>query len=230
MSRPVRALYVHVPYCRRKCGYCDFYVRVLNRWPVSPLVDALISEMARRAGGATDHAGPTRVIAPPRSDRLSAETVFVGGGTPTILPDDELGRLLTAAGGYAAADGVEEYTVEANPATITAEKVRLMRSAGVNRVSIGAQSFVAAELAALERDHAPEQAAQTVAVCRSAGLERISLDLIFGIPGQTPASWRASLRAAFALEPEHLSCYGLTYEPGTLLTKRRRAGPGDAGE
>lgn len=207
MSSPCRSLYVHVPFCRRLCGYCDFYSQVLDPDTVGPLVDAVRSELtgATRGGG------------------LTVDTIFVGGGTPTVLPADQLARLLAALRACAAGPDVE-FTVEANPATVTAEMANVLASAGVNRVSVGAQSFNPAELDVLDRTHRPEQVGETLATCRRAGIRRLSLDLIFGVPGQTLASWRESLQAALDLEPEHMSCYGLTYEPGTPLCERLDAG------
>lgn len=204
----IRSLYVHVPFCATVCGYCDFYSEVLDGRRVATLVDALLAELNQ-----------TR-----RERPLAFETIFVGGGTPTVLPGPELTRLLRACADLSRRGAAGEFTVEANPATVTPAVARACAAAGVNRVSLGAQSFHPAELQVLDRRHRPEQVAQTVAVCRAHGLHRHNLDLIFGIPGQTLDSWRASLQAAVALEPEHLSCYGLTYEPGTPLYERWRAG------
>ncbi len=207
MSVP-RSLYLHVPFCRTLCGYCDFYSERLERRAVPALVDALLRELDHATA---EHPGPF-------------DTIFVGGGTPTVLPPAELARLLNAARQLAETEAPLEFTVEANPATVTPAVAQVLRAAGVNRVSIGAQSFDPAELRILDRRHRPEQVAQTVARCRAAGLTRISLDLIFGVPGQSLASWERSLAAALELEPEHLSCYGLTYEDGTPLRARLDAG------
>jgi oxygen-independent coproporphyrinogen-3 oxidase len=207
-SAPIRAVYVHVPFCRRRCGYCDFYSIELDDAAVGPLVDALLRELddycARRA--------------------LAPETVYVGGGTPTTLPPGELRRLLARLGQLVQHGTEPEFTVEANPATVTPEVAGVLVSAGVNRVSIGAQSFDAAELRVLERTHRPRQVAETVATCHKAGIAQVSLDLIFAIPGQTLGSWLSSLERAIALQPEHLSCYALSYEPGTRLFDQLRAG------
>jgi oxygen-independent coproporphyrinogen-3 oxidase len=223
-----RALYIHVPFCRTLCGYCDFYSQVLDPAAVGPLVDALLRELSEQAG--------------PRG--LEFDTVYVGGGTPTVLPVGELERLLLGLRGYVAQHAAGqspalrslsggatphaptdvEFTVEANPATVTEAVAEVLARCAVNRVSIGAQSFNPAELRVLDRAHRPEQVAETVATCRRLGLRRISLDLIFGIPGQTLASWRDTLGAALALEPEHLSCYGLTYEAGTPLAEQVQDG------
>jgi oxygen-independent coproporphyrinogen-3 oxidase len=202
-----RALYVHVPFCRTLCGYCDFYSEVLRAEAVGPLVDALLCELDGCAARRT----------------LAFDTIYVGGGTPTVLPPGELGRLLGGVRVYADADAALEFTVEANPATVTDEVAGVLAGAGVNRVSLGTQSFEPVELSVLERRHRPEQVGETVATCRRFGMRRVSLDLIFGIPGQTLASWRRSLEAALALQAEHISAYGLTYEPDTPLRRRRDA-------
>ncbi len=206
-SQHCRSLYVHVPFCRRKCGYCDFFSQVPAPAEIPPLVDALLAELAGHAS----------------TQPLELDTIFVGGGTPTVLPDTELERLLAGLRQHIAGPATE-FTVEANPATVSDSTATILASAGVNRVSLGAQSFDDAELLTLDRAHQPRQVGQTVAICRQAGIERINLDLIFGIPGQTAGSWQRSLRAALALEPEHISCYGLTYEVGTPLHKRVAAG------
>ncbi len=203
-----RALYVHVPFCRTLCGYCDFYSEVLRTEAVGPLVDALLRELDGYAARRT----------------LAFDTIYVGGGTPTVHPPGQLGRLLGGVRAYADAGEQLEFTVEANPATVTDEVAGVLAGAGVNRVSLGAQSFEPAELRVLERRHRPEQVGETVAICQRFGIQRISLDLIFGIPGQTLASWRRSLEAALALRPEHVSTYGLTYEAETPLRRQRDAG------
>ncbi len=199
-------LYVHVPFCRTKCGYCDFYSLVPAEGQAGRYVDAVLAELA---DGPAAPGGPARV-----------RTIFVGGGTPTVLPVAELLRLFRALGELARRDGVSEFTVEANPASLDEAKALALREAGVNRVSIGVQSFAAAELRTLGRSHRPEDVAQTVRSVRRWGFAHINLDLIFGIPGQTERSWEESLRMAIDLGPDHIACYGLTYEPGTPLHRR----------
>lgn len=215
--RVVASVYVHVPFCHTICGYCDFYSTVLDRATSGPLVETLICELEQALEGRFD-----TPPAPPLEARI--RTLFVGGGTPTTLPPLELSRLLRRLAALPSGDGPPEFTVEANPATVGDRVAHLLVEAGVNRVSIGAQSFDPAELRVLERIHRPAQVEQTVRACRRAGIRALNLDLIFGVPGQTLESWLANLRAALALEPEHLSCYSLTYEPGTPLFEQQRAG------
>jgi oxygen-independent coproporphyrinogen-3 oxidase len=191
-----RHLYVHLPFCAHRCGYCDF-VTVVGRRPEHALyADAVLLELGRER-----HRLAERV-----------ETVFVGGGTPTFTAPDALRRVLAAlpAGG--------EVTVEANPETVTAELAALLREHGVNRVSLGAQSFRAALLDVLERVARPDDVRRAVHTLRDAGFDNVSLDLLYGIPGQSAADLEADLADALALEPEHLSCYELEAKPGTRFT------------
>ena len=201
-------LYIHIPYCTTKCGYCDFYSVPLSGKSPARLINALVRELGQRGGQGNG----------------GFKTVFVGGGTPTVLPVPELRRLLGVLAGVTARGTTEEFTIEANPATLDDEKIAVLRSAGVDRISLGAQSFDRAELAVLERLHDPDDIARSVATARRGGFRRINLDLIFGIPGQSMESWLESLRRACALPIDHVSCYGLTYEPGTALTGRLERG------
>ena len=196
--------YVHLPFCRTKCGYCDFYSLPTINALVPQLVESLIAELRLR-----DPQRPVR-------------TIFVGGGTPTELPAESLEALLGAIG--RTAGPVAEWTVEANPSSATDLKLDLLRRNGVNRISFGAQSFFEDELAVLERIHNPAHISDSVTAARRAGFTNINLDLIYGIPGQSLDRWHASLDQAVALEPAHLSCYALMYEPGTALTRQRAQG------
>jgi len=202
------SLYLHVPFCTTKCGYCDFYSLGGGVQPTGRLVECLLAELTRRL----TQFEPVLV------------TIFVGGGTPTVLGGQELTRLFWSLGQLASLHPVGEFTVEANPETLDTDKANALLRADVTRLSLGAQSFHPAELAVLERIHDPASLAASVKTARAAGFEQINLDLIFGIPGQTLVSWRDSLRAALELEPTHLACYGLTYEPGTALAARRDRG------
>jgi len=201
-------LYVHVPYCHTKCGYCDFYSVALDESGVDGLIQMVGREVRSRI----------RIV------DQEIRTVFCGGGTPTVLPPDLLARLADELSQIGRTHGVEEFTVEANPGTIDDEKLGLLLRAGVNRVSMGAQTFDVEELAVLERLHSPDDVRTSVARVRLRGIRQISIDLIFGIPGQTLGSWNESLQRAMELEPDHVACYGLTYEPGTRLYGQHKAG------
>jgi len=197
-------LYVHLPFCATKCGYCDFYSL--------PTLPELIADLTRALDAELTARDPGRSI----------ETVFIGGGTPTILPADALETVLTRV--RRTAGDVGEFTCEANPSSTDELKLALLRRCGVSRISFGAQSFHHDDLEILQRIHDPAHIGESVRAARAAGFDNLNLDLIFGIPGQTPDRWRESLRRAIELEPDHLSCYSLMYEPGTLLTKQRQQG------
>jgi oxygen-independent coproporphyrinogen-3 oxidase len=196
MKGRVRHLYVHLPFCAHRCGYCDFVTAVGRRDQHQAYVDALLAELELEA----------ELLAP------GVETVFLGGGTPTFTAPEALARLL------AALPAAAELTVEANPETVTPELARLLRDAGVNRISLGAQSFRPHLLEVLERRAAADAVRSAVHVLRDAGFDNISLDLLYGIPGQSTADLAADLADATALEPEHLSCYELEAKPGTRFT------------
>jgi len=189
-------LYLHLPFCAHRCGYCDFVTAVGRREQHALYVDALLRELDEER----------HVLAP------ALETVFLGGGTPTFTALPELVRLLETL------PSAEEVTVEANPETVTAELARALRGAGVTRVSLGAQSFQPRLLAVLERSASPDDVRRAFAHLRAAGLDDLSLDLIYGIPGQTAADLDADLAAALELGPDHLSCYELEAKPGTRFT------------
>ncbi|MEM8783872.1 MAG: radical SAM family heme chaperone HemW [Planctomycetota bacterium] len=226
----VDGIYLHLPFCFHKCHYCDFFSVVTNREadgrgddPQARFTDALLSELKHwvreeaRVGAAGDHDAPA--LAP-----LRPATIFAGGGTPTYLRPELWARLLDALRGHGVLDHVTEFTVEANPETVTPDLMHQLRRGGVNRVSIGAQSFDRSSLEALERWHDPDNVPRAVDACRQAGITNLSLDLIFAIPGQTLDQLDRDLDRTLALEPAHLSIYGLTYEPQTALTARLRVG------
>jgi len=196
VSGRVRHLYLHLPFCASRCGYCDFVTVVGRRGQHSGYVDGLLAELALERD----------VLAP----RL--ESVFLGGGTPTFTEPAQLERLLRAL------PVADEVTVEANPETVTPELARLLPDCGVTRVSIGAQSFEPRLLEILERRAGPEDVRRAVYALRDAKFDNISLDLVYGIPGQSTADLEADLSGALALEPEHLSCYELEAKPGTRFT------------
>ncbi len=196
MSGHVRHLYVHLPFCAHRCGYCDFVTVVGREGEHGGYVDALLRELELEGG----------VLA----ERL--ETVFLGGGTPTFLERSALERLL------AALPPAAEITVEANPETVTPELARLLHDSGVTRISLGAQSFTPRLLRVLERAAQPDVVRAAYYALRDARFDNISLDLIYGIPGQSPADLERDLDEALSLEPDHLSCYELEAKPGTRFT------------
>lgn len=200
-----RGAYVHVPFCAHKCGYCDFASIAGSDHLAGRYLDALEREMT--------------ALGEPRE----VDTIFVGGGTPTRLDAPGLARLLNAIRHWFPLVPGGEWTVEANPGTLDVEKADVLAAGGVNRVSLGAQSFQPALLAALERNHVPEEVGRALELIRPR-FARWSFDLIFGVPGSTTAQWEADLEAALALRPSHLSCYGLVYEKGTSLWKQWNAG------
>jgi oxygen-independent coproporphyrinogen-3 oxidase len=210
---PVRSLYLHIPFCAHKCHYCDFYSIAGADDRQGEFLDALLLELAAIA----PCAGPL-------------QTVFIGGGTPTLLRPDLWRRLLDALHDRfdlcAIRAGRGEFTVECNPETADADLFALLRAGGVDRISLGAQSFDPALLRALERRHRPEKVGEALRLARDAGIERRSVDLIFSIPGQTVDAWKRDLDLALALEPGvgHISAYALTYEPNTALYQRVRRG------
>jgi oxygen-independent coproporphyrinogen III oxidase len=156
--------------------------------------------------------------------KLHPRTIFFGGGTPTLLPQNAMHRLIIGLKEIIDFSGVTEWTVEANPATVNKSYCSMLRELGVDRLSFGAQSFDRRELAILERHHEPEDVRRSVEIARSVGFQRINVDLIFAIPGQSMKNWLVSLNAALALGTTHLSAYNLTYEPNTALTQKKKLG------
>jgi len=209
------SVYVHVPFCRVRCGYCDF-----NTYTASELrgarqdqyADTLLQEIAL-AAPVLERAGGNR----------PASTVFFGGGTPTLLPPGDLSRMLAGVREiFGIADGAE-ITVEANPDTVTPDVAAELAASGVTRLSIGMQSAVPHVLAALDRTHDPENVRSAVGAARASGLD-VSVDLIYGAPGESLGDWRTSLETALALQPDHISAYALIIEDGTKLARQIRRG------
>ncbi|WP_456283203.1 radical SAM family heme chaperone HemW [Microbacterium sp. JZ101] len=208
-------VYLHVPFCRVRCGYCDF-----NTYTSEELRGARQDEYAdvllREVALARDVLAEAGALRP-------AQTVFFGGGTPTLLPAGDLARMLEGVrGAFGIADGAE-ITVEANPDTVTPAVAEELARAGVTRMSVGMQSAVPHVLAALDRTHTPSNVRTAVEAGRSVGLD-VSVDLIYGAPGESIDDWRASLEAALALEPDHVSAYALIIEDGTKLARQIRRG------
>jgi oxygen-independent coproporphyrinogen-3 oxidase len=200
---PDVGVYIHVPFCERVCPYCDFAVVAARRLPradEAAYVDALAAELDRRRADFG-------------SRRLAS--LYLGGGTPSLLHPDSVERLVRAVRDAFPSEGEVETTLEVNPSTVERERLPGFRAAGVTRVSVGAQSFDADTLRRLGRAHAPAEVHATLAACRAAGFASVSLDLMFAAPGQTLASLERDLDAAVAFAPEHVSAYELTLEPGT---------------
>jgi putative oxygen-independent coproporphyrinogen III oxidase len=214
-------IYVHVPFCTTRCGYCDFNTYTAAELggqpaaggPVSlaAYADLAIAEIgfARKVLGATD---------------VPVSTVFFGGGTPTLLPPAAFGGILRAIAAEFGLQPGAEVTTEANPESVDEARLSELRAEGITRVSFGMQSAVPEVLAVLDRVHQPGRPARCAAWARAAGFEHVSLDLIYGTPGESDADWRCSLDAAVAAGPDHVSAYGLTVEPGTRLAARVRRG------
>lgn len=204
-------LYLHIPFCHRICPYCSFYKHTPGDTPIGAFIDAL----AREARG--------RITGP-------ARTVYLGGGTPSMLSPAHLERLFSALHDMIDFATLEEVTLEANPATFDPRKARLFRDLGVTRVSLGIQSFAPHVLETLGREHTARQAVESVAILREAGVPQINIDLMFSIPGQSASDWEDTLRQAVALDPDHISAYNLTYEEDTAFFESLRRGEADTDE
>lgn len=210
-TAPVRSLYVHVPFCAHKCEYCAFYSAPPSGDVMTRYVNALVREL--------------ELIAP----RCQPETIFFGGGTPSLLTVKQWEQILTAMDRFGLTKP-SEWTVECNPATLALDKARLLRDAGVNRISMGVQSLDATLLERLGRIHTREMVFRGVDTLRKAGFDNINIDLMFAIPGQTLDIWHRTLNEALAFESEHLSCYEVIYEEDTPLYAQLKAGEFDVDE
>lgn len=205
-------LYVHVPFCARRCSYCDFAIAVRRETPSDQFGEAILGEWAAAlTGGEWEDAGPVR-------------SVYFGGGTPSRLAPDVMTRLLHRVLADRPAEPGIEVTLEANPEDVTAARAEAWAAAGVNRVSLGVQSFHPAVLEWMHRTHTTEQVPLAVRHLRAAGIGNISIDLIYALPAMLRRDWAADLEAALQLEPEHLSLYGLTVEERTPLARWRARG------
>lgn len=201
------SLYVHVPFCVVKCGYCDFNSYVVEDRSVHDrFLAALEAELTRTwPGGAP-------------------VSVFVGGGTPSLLEPERLERLFATLARHVDLAACGEVTMEANPESLTEQKAAIARAGGATRLSIGVQTFHPHHLRFLDRAHSAERAEAAFTEARRAGFENVSVDLMFGIPGETAAEWQSDLERALAMRPDHLSCYNLTFEPGTRLHRDLQRG------
>lgn len=203
--------YIHVPFCIRKCSYCDFVSYSHDAVTAASYVYALEQEMAGYAEKFT-------------GDQKKLKSIFIGGGTPTCLSSEQLVSIVEACGRYFTIENFAEITVECNPGTVDSGKFLKLRQAGVNRISIGVQSYQQRLLSFLGRIHDWNQVTQAIRDCRESGIENLNLDLIFGIPGQTIDDWKKSLRRLVDLEPEHISAYNLKIEDGTPLQRAVQEG------
>ena len=205
-------LYLHVPFCRKKCSYCSFYSFAPQAEEIRRYCEAIRLQMRQS-------------VAIPEVQALSFATIFFGGGTPTTLPVEALAALLTDCSELFAFSGdAPEITIEVNPGTIDASGLRQLRRAGFNRLSIGIQSLDDRELQQLGRIHTSGEALATIKTARQAGFDNLSFDLMYGLPTQTASSWQETLERALALTPDHLSMYELTVEEGTPFFVQARQG------
>ena len=204
-------LYVHFPFCPARCPYCAFYFVVGRENVRDRYIGALVEEIARRSGE------------PPFAGRR-VRTIYFGGGTPSLMSAESVGRVIEAIrAGFPVEDGAE-VSLESNPDGLTEESLRGLREAGVNRLTIGWQSLDPASLRGLGRTHGPDEARASLPMARAAGLENVAVDLMFGLPGQSPGSWAREVEEVAALGPDHVSAYELTMEEGTRFFRKSEAG------
>jgi len=201
----LHSLYIHIPFCKKRCSYCDFNTVAGQEQKIPLYVEALCSEIVKTM--ATNH--------PP----IHAHTIFFGGGTPTLLSASHIGQILSTIRQIFILQPDMEITIEGNPGTVTEKQLSGLHTLGVNRLSFGVQSVHAHELLMLGRIHTHQQTVQSIALARKAGFNNINLDLIFGLPNQTLSDWQDTVRTIIDLAPSHLSLYALKLEDGTPLTK-----------
>ncbi|MDZ4289256.1 MAG: radical SAM family heme chaperone HemW [Prosthecobacter sp.] len=202
----LRHLYLHIPFCHRICPYCSFYKHQHGSTDLAAFVEAMLVEARQKA------------------DSLQPDTVYFGGGTPTALSETHLSRLLAGLNETLDLSQVTEFTMEANPRTVTESKAAMMRAMGINRISLGIQAWDEATLRTLGRDHAADEAEETYRILRAAGFPSVNVDLMFSIPGQSAETWRGTLERTLALQPDHISAYNLNYEEDTEFFQRLRRG------
>ena len=204
------SIYIHIPFCRHRCGYCDFNTFAGQEFRIPDYLQALESEILQVASGL--------------EYKPLVHTVFFGGGTPSLLPAEGFERIFKVLNDHFIITNSLEATLEANPGTVTPDYLRRLRQIGLNRISLGMQSAQPHELRLLERQHGIEDVARAVNWAREAGFENLSLDLIYGLPGQSMEGWQDSIQHALSLAPDHLSIYCLTIEPGTPLMRKLNQG------
>ena len=204
----LRHLYVHIPFCPRICPYCSFYKEASDRNKTQRFLDAVLAELDRESA----------------KHPIQPRTIFFGGGTPSALSTPQLEYLLSGIRKRLDLSALEEWTLEMNPATVSLEKAQTLRALGVNRISMGVQSWDPALLNVLGRVHSAEQAERSYEILREAGFDNVNLDLIFAVPTQTREQWSASLKKTIAMKPEHISSYCLSYEEDTAFYKKFMSG------
>lgn len=204
----MKGIYIHIPFCRQACRYCDFYFSV-SLQHLDPFVDALLEEIRQKG---ESNAG------------RSLETLYLGGGTPSLLTGSHLEKIINAIHKYHSFKENSEWTIECNPDDLDMSTVRNLGQLGFNRLSIGIQSFHERDLEIMRRSHNAAQAEASVRLASSGGFENITMDLIYGIPGQSPGEWEENIEKALSLPVSHLSAYHLTFEPGTVFDHWRKKG------
>jgi oxygen-independent coproporphyrinogen-3 oxidase len=205
---PIRHLYVHIPFCARICPYCAFYKDLLDRSQTQRFCEAILQELDQQNAAFA----------------ISAKTIYFGGGTPTALTTSQLQFLLGGFHQRLDLSTLQEWTIEANPGSVSASKARLLRNVGVNRISLGVQSWDEKLLKVLGREHNTEQAQRSFYILRDAGFANVNIDLMFGLPGQTIQQWQKTLEKTISLRPDHISAYCLTYEEDTEFFLRQSRG------
>jgi oxygen-independent coproporphyrinogen-3 oxidase len=204
----IRHLYVHIPFCARICPYCAFYKELLDRSQTNRFCQAIVREVQQHA----------------EERHLLPSTIYFGGGTPTALTIEQLESVLRGFHDHLDLSQLIEWTMEANPGSVSARKAGVIRKFGVNRISLGVQSWDEELLKLLGREHDARQAEQSFGILRAAGFSNINVDLMFGLPGQTIQQWQATLEKTISLQPEHISTYCLTYEEDTEFFLRQSRG------
>lgn len=207
-SDPFRHLYVHIPFCARICPYCAFYKDLLDRSQTDRFCRAIVAELQQQAG----------------STRIRPRTIYFGGGTPTALTTSQLEFLLGGFAEHLDLSDLEEWTMEANPGSVSARKAALLHNLGITRISLGVQSWNEDSLKLLGREHTGPQAEESFRILREAGFTNINIDLMFGLPNQTIEEWKITLEKTVALQPDHISAYCLTYEEDTEFFLRHARG------
>jgi oxygen-independent coproporphyrinogen-3 oxidase len=206
---PKPGLYVHIPFCQSKCGYCDFY-SIVDDSLINPFLNGLLEEI--------------KLTSSCLETSEKFDTIYFGGGTPSLLCIKTISKILNALSTCFHLDNNCEITLEANPGTINLSKLKELSGIGINRMSIGVQSFIDEELQSLQRIHSAKQAVDAIEATRNAGINNIDIDLIFAIPNQSFKKWYYSLNQALAFHPEHISVYNLTYEPETIFYEKLKNG------